>query len=91
MAYCCFYIRRRLALLQADSVVDELMAMEEEKQKTKTDVTDEELMAFLEKHRLLLNEEAKKNLIVIRENEELQKLLDEQEKKLAKMHERKKV
>ena len=29
---------------------------------------DEELMAFLEKHRLLLNEEAKKNLIVIREN-----------------------
>ena len=72
MAYCCFYIRRRLALLQADSVVDELMA-------------------FLEKHRLLLNEEAKKNLIVIRENEELQKLLDEQEKKLAKIHERKKV
>ena len=77
-------------MLQADSVVDELMAMEEEKQKTKTDVTDEELMAFLEKHRLLPNEEAKKNLIVIRENEELQKLLDEQEKKLAKMHERKK-
>lgn len=78
------------ALLQADTVVDELMAIEEEKQKTKTNVSDEELMAFLEKHRLLLNEEAKKNLIVIRENEELQKLLDEQEKKLAKMHERKK-
>ena len=78
------------ALLQADTAVDELLAIEEEKQKTKTNVSDEELMAFLEKHRLLLDEEAKKNLIVIRENEELQKLLDEQEKKLAKMRERKK-
>ena len=79
------------ALLQADTAVDELLAMEEEKQKTKTDVSDEELMVFLEKHRLLLDEEAKKNLMVIRENEKLQKLLVEKEKKLESIKESRKA
>ena len=78
------------SLLNADEVVDELLALEEKKRKQNSVVSEEELMRFLEEHRLLLGEEAKKNLKVIRENEKLQKLLVEKEKNLESIKESRK-
>ena len=76
------------ALLEAEEAVGEFLELEEQRRKDKAAISEEDLMGFLEENHLLLSEEAKKSEKLIRENKELQDMIDKMEKTLENMRER---